>query len=111
MKLRSIISTASLLTLVACSGDDSPSIEELEAAQAGVSNNSELENSDNEISSLESAKKICAIKLSQVFGGSPNSPVVQQGCDCIVSKVPLADMKSKGVLEANKTVTNQCIGN
>ena len=110
MKLRNIILTVSLLALVACSGDDSPSIEELEAAQAGVSRGSALENSDNDIFTLESAKKICAIKLSQVFDGDSESSLVQQGCDCIVNKVSLADMKSKGVLEANTTITNACIG-
>ena len=59
----------------------------------------------------EDAKKVCAIKLSQIIGGDSNSAVVKQACDCIVDKVSLDEINSKGVLKANKTITNECIGN
>lgn len=127
MNHKSMLLAISLLSLAACGSDDSPTIEELEAAQAGVElvDEKELGALDRVPLTKEVAKGICGFQLSQTIGGNPDSSEVKNVCACIVGGVPLSEIieaneaersegippiNRRGVLEVNVTITEQCLG-
>lgn len=125
MNYKNILLVVLLLSVVAC--DNSSTLEELEAAQSGVNvvDDNSLEALYRRPLTEDVAQKMCGFQLSQTFGGDPNSSEVKQFCSCIVSKVALSEIikaneielakgvppiNRHGVLEANKAITNQCLG-
>jgi len=93
MNYKDVFLIVSVLCLVACGSEESPTIEELEAAQAGVELLDESESSalDSLPLTVEKAKKICALEMNQAFGVGTQDPEIQQSCGCIVRNVGLAD--------------------
>lgn len=93
MEFKKIALIALALSLVACGNDNSSSIEELEAAQAGVEilDHGDLKSLDRAPVTADMAQKICLFEMNQAFSSEKDDSVIQQACDCIVSNVGLTD--------------------
>jgi len=92
MNLKNILCFTVLLSIAACGGDDSPSIEELEAAQSGdaLVKPDDFKGLDRVPITKELAKDICIFELAGSLSAQKDNPTVINACECATSKLDLA---------------------